>query len=97
MRVWETLDSNILVSGKFICQGKEAPVMGEFLCIVLRGNGPEKLQHVPLHNDEICFKIYVKQDIWEQVIENAEPILLKEGLSLTSHMAAVSCWYFYSM
>lgn len=37
--------------------------MGKFLCIVLRGNGPWKLQHVPLHNDEICFKIYEKARI----------------------------------
>lgn len=72
-----------------------------FLKIVLRGNGPKKLQHVPLCNDEICFKMYAKsQDIREQVIENAEPIALKGGISLTSHvivMAAVSCWYFCSM
>ena len=42
--------------------------MGKFLRIVLRGNGPWKLQHVPLHNDEICFKIYIKsQDIWGKI------------------------------
>lgn len=47
-----------LVAARSYAKEKKAPVMGKFLCIVLRGNRPWKLQHVPLHNDEICFKIY---------------------------------------
>lgn len=43
--------------------------------------GPKKLQHVPLHNDKICFKMYAEsQDVLEQVIENENLSLWKDVL-----------------